>query len=431
MRIGLLEGLALGSTPESYPASAEAAMPTASTSQTSPLRGVNSVRDAIAIHHLWLEWASPIGLFSGGRMPSDWGLGVVANSGACLDCDFQQAVDRLAFATSLWDHVVAVAFDLDAVGAPGGAGQNPALSFHDLTDRDDVRTISLAVSRYQPQDMVRDRLRRGSASLLWGLAGSYRWQGEDLPGYYFTDPEEWDGAVEEAEFIRRGLGAWLVDGWLRYLHPRFSVEAEAVWMWASMDNASVAAGMDLGRITSMQWGGVLRGAFRPIPALDLRLEAGVASGDEAFGFGVRPGSAWDPKPGDLDGAQADFLRDRQVNNFRFNPNYHVDEILWRRIIGTVTDAFYLRPEVRWGPADWCRLDAAVVYSRALYAESAPGLARDLGVETIVVARFYGLDGLFFHLAGAYLHPLDGFRNVVTGVAPTGAWSLRALAGVRF
>ncbi len=431
VRVGILERLALGSTPDAYPATPDAAMPTASSSQTAPVHGINSIRDSLLVHHLWLEWQSPIGLFAAGRMPSDWGLGIVANSGSCLDCDYQQAADRVAFATSLWDHVWAVSFDLDATGAPAGSGTNPATSFHDLTNRDDVRTVTLAISRYALPEVARDRLRRGSTSLQWGLAGSARWQGQDLPGYYFTAPGDWKGYADEDEFIRRGLNAWLVDGWLRFLHPRFHVEAEAVWMWAKMDNASMAAGMDLGRITSMQWGGVLRGGFLPIPSLDLRVEVGVASGDPAHGFGVRPGSAWDPKPGDVDGAQTDFLGDRRVDNFRFNPNYHVDEILWRRIIGTVSDGIYLRPEIRWSPARWFRLDASVVYSRALYAESPPGLARDLGLETILAARLSGLNGLFLHMAVAYLHPLDGFRNVVTGATPTGAWSLRVLAGVRF
>ena len=39
-------------------------------------------------------------------------------------------------------------------------------------------------------------------------------------------------------------------------------------------------------------------------------------------------------------------RDRTVDNFRFHPDYRIDRILFREIIGTVTDAVYLRPHAR-------------------------------------------------------------------------------------
>ena len=198
MRLGLLENLSLGSTPAAYPATANVPMPTASSSQAPPQAGINSHTDAIVLHHLWMEWMSPFGLLVGGRMASDWGLGMVANSGSCEDCDHHQSVDRIGFVTSLLDHLMVVSYDFDASGAPGPA-------FHDLTDRDDVRTVSLAISRYMLPEIARGRLLRGSTALLWGLAGSYRWQGEDLPGYYFTAPDAWSGRAENAQLVSRNL----------------------------------------------------------------------------------------------------------------------------------------------------------------------------------------------------------------------------------
>ena len=50
--------------------------------------------------------------------------------------------------------------------------------------------------------------------------------------------------------------------------------------------------------------------------------------------------------GQLDGPQANLPRDHTVDNFRFHPDYHIDQILFREIIGTVTDAIYVRPHVR-------------------------------------------------------------------------------------
>jgi uncharacterized protein (TIGR04551 family) len=431
MRFGFFENLVLGSTPAAYPASPHVPMATASTSQVPPRAGHNSLSDSVVLHRLWLEWLSPIGLIVAGRMGSDWGLGMVANRGSCWDCDVQQVVDRVGLVVSLFDLLWLAAFDFDASGAPLLADQGRTRAPQDLTDRDDVNTVTLAVSHIMTPEMAHGRLARGGTAFLWGLAAAYRFQQEDLPGYYFTDFGEWKGFAEEGEFVKRGMQAVLLDGWFRLWHPRFRIEAEAAYLWTRVSNASLMAGLDLKGVSGHQWGAVLRGAFLPRAGWELRLEAGVASGDRAWGFGANPGSVAAPQPGDLDGAQTDFARDRTVNNFRFHPNYHVDELLWRRIVGTVTDAFYLRPEVRYAPLEWLRLDLALVYSRTLFAESAPGLARDLGVETIFAVNVVGLDGLFGRVVAAWLHPLAGFRNPHTGQSAAGAWALRAAAGVRF
>lgn len=431
MRFGLLENVTLGGTPSSYPASSDFPMPSASSSQTPPTAGINSLSDSIVLHRLWVEWLSPVGLLVAGRMGSDWGLGIVANSGSCIDCDVQQSVDRVGWVLSLYDLLWMVAFDYDASGASLGNSGRGLSGPLDLTDRDDVRTFSFALSRTLTPEMAHGRVRRGRVAWMWGVALSYRWQAEDLPGYYYTDIEEWEGSAESGEFVQRGMKAVLVDGWIRVWHPRFRLEGEGAWMWSRMDNASMMAGIDMGEVTGNQWGGVLRGSFLPWPQLECRFEGGIASGDDAWGFGVDPGSSFSPQPGDLDGAQTDFDTDRTVDNFRFNVNYHVDEILWRRLIGTVSDGLYLRPELRYKPSSWLRLDAAVVYSRALFAQSTPGLARDLGIESILAATLSGRDGLFVRGALAWLHPLDGLRNPLTGASPQDAWSLRAIAGVRF
>ena len=42
------------------------------------------------------------------------------------------------------------------------------------------------------------------------------------------------------------------------------------------------------------------------------------------------------KPGDLDGAKANPPFHTNVDNFRFHPDYRIDRILFREIIGTVT-----------------------------------------------------------------------------------------------
>ena len=46
-------------------------------------------------------------------------------------------------------------------------------------------------------------------------------------------------------------------------------------------------------------------------------------------------------------------------------------ILWRRILGQVTDAWYLRPSMRWDIFPGLVFDGAIIYSQALYSQSTP------------------------------------------------------------
>ena len=41
-----------------------------------------------------------------------------------------------------------------------------------------------------------------------------------------------------------------------------------------------------------------------------------------------------------------YRRDNRIDNFRFHSDYRVDRILFREIIGTVTDAMYAKPHAR-------------------------------------------------------------------------------------
>jgi uncharacterized protein (TIGR04551 family) len=432
MGFALFDNMALGSTPSAYPATPNLPMPTGSTSQDSPRAGSNALSDAIEVRTLSLEWLSPFGLLLAGRTAGDWGLGMVANSGSCPDCDELQSVDRIAYVTSLFDALIALSYDFDANGGHAGSWGNPAGALHDLTDADDLRTVNLAVTHYKLPGVAARAIASGKVLFHWGISCSYRWQDQDQPGYYYTDPDSWDGTPAASEWVVRGLQAVVADGWFRLAGQAFLVEAEGAYLYTRLDNASLLPGVESLEVTGHQFGGVLRARWRGLDGLlTLGAEGGIASGDEAPGFGVRPGANYDPQPGDLDGSQVRLdgpQTDRKLTNFRFNPNFHVDEILWRRIIGTVSDALYGKATVRVQPASWFHAELAEIYSRAMYAESAPGIAKDLGLETDLTLGFDIADGLEGKLVGAYFHPLDGFRNlnVIPARDPGPAWAVRVL-----
>ncbi len=100
------------------------------------------------------------------------------------------------------------------------------------------------------------------------------------------------------------------------------------------------------RVTSTQFGAVIETEFLdPNGLVTFGLDAGLASGDSAPGFGSYPrlGQSYG-RPGDIDAPQANVPYDNTIDNFRFHPDYRIDQILFREIIGTITDAaIYLRP----------------------------------------------------------------------------------------
>jgi uncharacterized protein (TIGR04551 family) len=99
--------------------------------------------------------------------------------------------------------------------------------------------------------------------------------------------------------------------------------------------------------------------------------------------------------------------DKTINNFRFDPAYRVDQIMFREVIGGITDAWYLKPHAAYNVNAFTQLHAAAVYGQAVHAASTPGgetplgIELDLGLKTRLKNRFgVGVDyALLFPLAG--------------------------------
>src|SRR6185369_10067077 len=160
-------------------------------------------------------------------------------------------------------------------------------------------------------------------------------------------------------------------------------------------------------------------------------EVGFASGDDAPGFGVgaAPGQLTTQK-GDLDGPQLRPPADMTVDNFKFSPDYHVDLILWRRIVGTVTDAVYIKPTVRLGPfgSAWHHftLDTSLVESQAIYATTPPGQDKYLGTELDLQARYRYEAGFEVNLGYGIFFPGGGFKNLTLMLDPQPAQTLELI-----
>jgi uncharacterized protein (TIGR04551 family) len=411
-RLDALDNIALGSAPEG--------IPSATVSQ-------RATGDLLRLRRAWGEVLLPFGLLAAGRMGNSWGLGMLANGGDCLDCDSGDSADRIAFLTPVLGHIFAAAYDFSATGPQvARRAQGRTIGTEPSTD---VRSFTFAALRYHDEGARTRRNNAGKLTVDYGAYVAHRWQASDVPVSYL--PVAQPAALTATDVMVRGYKATALDAWTRVTSRSLRVEAELAYLTATVDQPSLLPGVLYRKpATSTQLGAALESDIgRAEGPVGAGLDMGYASGDAAPGFGavIRPGAAA-PKPGDLDGAQANPPFDNRADNFRFHPDYRVDRILFREIIGTVTDAAYVRPHVRFTPVRFSSgeltLSLAAVASTAVRASSTPNGKAPLGVELDPTLLYTSRNGFLAALEHAVLFPLAGLDNDARGLSAKPAQLLR-------
>lgn len=308
--------------------------------------------------HLFAQLRLPVGLVQFGQMPSQWGMGLVANGGSDEestdfgDVRFGDIVDRILFATRPF----------------GFLGPRSEIARH----------VSLALGG----DLVyRDRY----ANLLVANGGGIQFGDTalQLVSALIWDPSE---GTRAGVYVARRVQTFAQDGgdlhiWVFDAHLRtatsvdflrgstVSFEGEASQIYGGTSHAPNLAAPGSSRIS--QRGGVARLGLAQGP-VEGELELGYASGD-ANPF------------------------DGEVNNFAFNRDFKVGLVLWDEVMlfqtqnaarrladpslvgrappgvdllpteGAVTNALYLKPTIRYRPellGGKLRLVASLLIARA-------------------------------------------------------------------
>jgi uncharacterized protein (TIGR04551 family) len=409
-RIDVLDDLAWGSGAVGIPAASSTVRPPSG---------------AFRVKRVYGEVRTPIGVLAVGRMGAHWGLGMLVNGGDCPDCDSGDAQDRIAFMTPLAGHIFALSYDLSAVG-PLGARQDGIRTIG-LAPSTDVRTVTFAMLRWDEPFAHDRRLAASKTTVNYGAFASYRWQKNDAPLEYLPVA----ASPVAPQIMVRGYRATAFDAWVRVVSPWVRVEAEGALILGSVDQPSLVPGVLYNTsVTSRQIGAALTSDIGRIQdAFGVGFDVGYASGDAAPGFGaVDTVGAPLPKPGDLQGSQANPPNDTHVDNFRFHPDYRIDRILFREIIGTVTDAYYLRPHARLHLLEFASstitASVAGIASWAVYASSTPGGKTPLGLEIDPTLSYVSRDGFSAALEYAVLFPFSGFDNPAAHLTARTAQLLR-------
>ncbi len=351
----------------------------------------------IKLRRAYTEILTPLGVVVAGRMASQFGLGMIANSGDCLDCDGGETADRVGLVIPVRGYFVAAALDLSSTA-------NHFSAKTDDDPRHNPHAVSLGVMRYRSDEVRAIRRRGGRTTVDFGGAAVYVWQDRDTPAdYLLADPGPMPATMA------RGLSGLVSSGWLRLERPGLRIEAEGAVVAARIAQASLIPGLLLRTpVEMLQTGFAMESDLGP-EAFGGGLDAGYASGDPAPGFGAFPtldNAA--AQPGDLDGSQARPPGDHRIDNFRFDPNYRIDRILFHQIIGTVTDAIYIRPHARVELAPGLALNVAAIASWAIEPTSTPSGQRALGFEVDSDLTYHGFGGWVAQLAHAVLFPGAGF-----------------------
>ncbi|MBJ6759538.1 TIGR04551 family protein [Myxococcaceae bacterium JPH2] len=424
LQVDALDNLVLGSTPDSF-ASADGrnTFSLFSDSQSPPSAGINALKDSIVVRRAYGEVSTPVGILRFGRMGSHWGLGMLRNDGNCLDCDFGDTVDRIQFVTEPFaGWYITPMLDFNSEG-PTSELKNSMGEPVDLTQSDDSHSLVLAIARRDTDQQARAKLENNQGVLNYGLYFTYRTQAWAATGYEST------GNANSTDFVQRDAHIYTPDLWLKYEEQNFRLEFEFAAVLGNVGNsaqsaASAGAPLRDQSLRIAQFGGVAQGEVHLTKSrqLHLGLELGFASGDKAFGMGNYPGrsgtgSNGTTAAGDVEGPQygctTDGACDNAIRNFRFNRDYRVDMILWRELLGGVTDAFYVKPTLRYSVAEGFDVFGSVIYSQAFYAESTPSAVNHaLGLEVDVGARYETEDGFVAGISYGILFPMGGLKDAM-------------------
>ena len=390
-QIDVFDNLILGSTPQGFYTRGEpspwAPVTAFSQTQVTPTEQ-NSLTPSITVSRAWAEVTNQtLGQIRFGRMPGQWGLGILANAGNGIDSDYQTHSDRIMYAARVKPlHLFLAAFyDFASTGGTSAqyryeSGQGQPI---DVSQLDDVNQYGLALGRRVDPAEARQRLARGQLVVNAGLYGLYRTQ-------LLTSEYEQRGSATAdqrvagtgmsptygSQFSRRDAWAVISDVWLQVLHRSFRFELEAAFIYGNTSLSVAANDSGARRIDIATFGGAAEFEYRLLNnRLTLEFKTGYASGDadlEGLTYGDR-----------LITPQRAAATSNSL--FRFHPDYRVDMILWRQIFRQVSGAYYFRPGVTYAfvnspGGDRLYGRAAVIWSRASEFVQTRGNAADLGIE---------------------------------------------------
>lgn len=497
-QIDVLDNVVLGSTPDSYAYDNPfAPMNLYTRTQVPPSSGINSFRDSILAKRAWGHIRFGFGLdLQFGRMPWHWGMGMVANHGngyqrgdqsdiiRQVDQDYGDSVDSIRLAYEFGkdrrkSHVFALSWDWAASGATTAQILGPQWDSGGIVGQDfsaekfdNVYQWSLSLQRRDDMDMLKRKISLGTPVVNYGIMAWLRYQdidravgspglGDGLgtnPSYYEDAPypnsirggganlgngdldrDEHSGLTNFASsMVHRRAILFTPDIWLRVNWRTLRIEFEAAGTIgrfnirdiddttpSTRDYFDNLASTNLRRQFVGTFGYALEfkyGFFRD--RFHIGFDHGFASGDDSASLNYNP--------------QSPLLvnNNGNVTNFRFNPAYNIDLLMFREILGTVSNAAYFKP---WAAFYFfnhfsARVDAE--YAIAARRQATLGDRFSYGVELDGSVRYHDArEPIFVQFQYGVMFPLPAFNRLrdSTGAREDAkaVQTLQAQVGIKF
>ncbi|MEM7495024.1 MAG: hypothetical protein AAF471_02575 [Myxococcota bacterium] len=410
VRVGLtldvLDNLVFGSTPR-VPAGAytphTAPVAFLNHGQSPPIPSINTdYGSALAVKRAWGAVSTPVGELRFGRVPYHFGMGLLYNAGEGINDDFSDTIDGFLFATDLPGGLRLIpAYSVEFAGPTTSThmrDQRVAVDSpmqegprYDLDPSDNAHAALLTLRGTVGDAEAFSPLSRDVGLFHYGLLFSYRNQALDVRE---AQPSNTPFDQVSDSQVNRDGHAGLGSVWLR-------------GQWGSLDIRTEAVG-GVGVIGDtddlVQQGAESVGS--------LRLLMGGVALESDYGFlrnRLRIGLDGGWTSGGLRGLDFRNLGSSRVTAFTFHPSYHVDLLLFKRVLGGMTGAGYLRPHIG---GFWehflIRLDG--VPSFANVAGTTPGGSNFLGLEFDVTTAYFTKDHFHLQLQYGMLIPFAGLNH---------------------
>lgn len=437
--------LVLGSTPASGSGSF-----TDGTLDGGQEAGALSMRDTLRVREAFGSWRFIDWLdIDFGRMSDHFGLGLIRNRGDCTDCDGGTIVDGLRIGLEAFDFRLEASMEMTDTGPlddrTQGVGQPRDLGIDDDTSTYTLRLISSRQASLSKRQRGLSSAAEAGFHMDWGLFASFTQQSlnaspTDLlsqssqcegqrssSGDVFSLPYDcWELAPRELFIWRPSL--WTRLDWTPGLDSRLRVEME---LSANLGDVKFLQGLPELGDTSKEFSG-FAGALEidyQSGRMSTGLDVGFATGDDRHYLGVLDGqNIIDPDDANYE-ANDNVRTNAVVTSFWFNRDYRLDMLLFREVMGGVTNAYYVKPWVAYRLLDTeatrlsLRLDVA--YAGAMKAEGTPGGGSHWGIE-VDTGLTLGLgDSFEFSIDTGLLVPMDALRDAA-GKDPALAIGVRGL-----
>lgn len=460
-RVDFFDNLEFGGSP----GLGDVSKPFLARTQVPPSDRATGFRDSVRVKAAWgdLRLFHRIH-FYGGRMPERFGLGIVRSDGSRLDSDHGDHVDALFFKVRLPAAAFRIGMEFPGEGAVAESPFRLALDPHDPEQFDDInRWVFVFDSSSLEPDEAEQRRRalheERRPVVDWGMYHSITRQGlsserndpalatklQDLCAEITSGPPL-DQDYACYALTPRGAFFWTPSLWGRLLYrPRadlaLRLEAEVAMVYGRINytQSFLKASEYNTKKKFFSMGAAFEIELDAGPH-NFRLFSGVASGDgTSRRFGILDGHTI-AQPDDAawrDQARRDqaVAANTFVRAFAFNPDYRVDSILFREVIGSVTNSFYFKPAyhrvmLRSG-SHVLGGGLSLLAAFAVEPEGTPGGKRPLGLEAGAHV-FYRLgSALLLTADGAMLFPLSGLRLPEVAHSPQPATAVRLMMAVTF